>query len=252
MDAVNRQIEGGGATEAQWGASEWLQALPLQSPDALFAGVQRLVVVSPHPDDEVLACGGLMALAAQAGLAITVISVTDGEACYPDQSAWSPARLRAARAVELDDALRCLGLASAERMSWHIGDGAVTASEAWIVEQLSEVLKPGDLVLAPWRFDGHPDHEAVARACAQACNECGSSLKEYPVWGWHWLDPQAASSAWVPATRFALDDTVVVRKRQAIQQFVTQTGAVDGLDCDPILPATVLQRFERNFEVLIG
>ena len=81
MDAVNRQIEGGGATEAQWAASEWLQALPLQWPEALFADAQRLVVVSPHPDDEVLACGGLMALAAQAGVAITVISVTDGEAC---------------------------------------------------------------------------------------------------------------------------------------------------------------------------
>ena len=42
------------------------------------------------------------------------------------------------------------------------------------------------------------------------------------------------------------------RKRDAIQQFVTQTGAVEGLDCDPILPAAVLQRFERNYEVLIG
>lgn len=252
MDAVNRQIEGGGVTEAQWAASPWLQTLPLASPVALFGGARRLVVVSPHPDDEVLACGGLMALAHQAGLAITVISVTDGEACYPDQPAWSPERLRVARAAELDHALHSLGLASAARVSWHIGDGAVTASEAGIAEQLAAVLEPGDLVLAPWRFDGHPDHEAVARACVQAATARGVALKEYPVWGWHWLDPQAAPTAWATATRVALDDALVVRKRGAIQQFVTQTGAVDGLDCEPILPAAVLQRFERNYEVLIG
>lgn len=252
MDAVNRQIAGGGVTEAQWSASPWLQTLPLGSPAALFGDARRLVVVSPHPDDEVLACGGLMALAHQQGLRTVVVSVTDGEACYPDHPAWTPERLRAARAAELDEALRLLGLASAERLSWHIDDGAVTASETWIAEQLADVLQADDLVLAPWRFDGHPDHEAVARACVQACAKGGAAVKEYPVWGWHWLDPQVAPTAWVPAARYALDDAAVARKREAIQQFVTQTGAVQGLDCDPILPAAVLQRFERNYEVLIG
>ena len=103
MDAVNRQIEGGGVTEAQWAASRWLQTLPRASATALFGDAQRLVVVSPHPDDEVLACGGLMALAHQSGLRVMVVSVTDGEACYPDQQAWSPERLRIARAAVLDD-----------------------------------------------------------------------------------------------------------------------------------------------------
>ncbi|WP_083298794.1 PIG-L family deacetylase [Stenotrophomonas sp. HMSC10F06] len=249
---MNRQIEGGGVTEAQWAASSWLQTLPRASATALFGDAQRLVVVSPHPDDEVLACGGLMALAHQSGLRVMVVSVTDGEACYPDQPAWSPERLRTARAAELDDALHCLGLSGAERISWHIGDGEVTANEAWIAAQLAAVLQRDDLVLAPWRFDGHPDHEAVARACLQACSERGADLKEYPVWGWHWLDPQAAPTAWASAARVALDDALLDRKRDAIQQFVTQTGAVAGLDCDPILPAAVLQRFERNYEVLIG
>lgn len=252
MDAVTRQIEGGGVTEAQWAASPWLQSMPFASLAALFGDARRLVVVSPHPDDEVLACGGLMALAHQAGLAITVVSVTDGEACYPDQPAWSPERLRVARAAELDDALRCLGLASAERLAWHIGDGLATDSEAWIAAELAALLTPDDMVLAPWRLDGHPDHEAVARACAQACNVRGAALKEYPVWGWHWLDPQAAPTAWVPIARYALDEALVDRKCDAIQQFVTQTGAVEGLECEPILPAAVLHRFERNYEVLIG
>jgi LmbE family N-acetylglucosaminyl deacetylase len=30
------------------------------------------------------------------------------------------------------------------------------------------LLKPGDLLLTTWRGDGHCDHEAAGRACAQA------------------------------------------------------------------------------------
>src|SRR6266705_300032 len=42
-----------------------------------------LLVVSPHPDDEVLAAGGLIHSWAAAGREVTIVSVTDGEAAFP-------------------------------------------------------------------------------------------------------------------------------------------------------------------------
>lgn len=252
MDAVDRRIDGGGVSEQQWQDCQWLQTLPVHDSASLLAGVARLVVVSPHPDDEVLACGGLMACAHQAGVPVLVISVTDGEACYPDQPSWPPARLRDARQQELDRALDCLGLADAARQRWHIADGEVSGNEASIAARLFTLLHSGDLVLAPWRLDAHPDHEAVARACVDAAARRGCALREFPVWGWHWLEPHAAQAAWAPATRVALSPPVLQRKQAAILQFSTQLGAVAGLDCEPILPAAVLQRFTRDYEVLIG
>jgi LmbE family N-acetylglucosaminyl deacetylase len=252
MDAVARHIAGGGVTEAQWMACDWLGSLPASNVATLLADHARLVVVSPHPDDEVLACGGLMAQTQALGLPVVVISVTDGEACYPGQPAWPPHRLRCARQQELARALGCLGLVDVDHQAWHIGDGEVTGSEAALAARLHTVLRPDDLVLGPWHLDAHPDHEAVGRACAQAATSRGCALREYPVWGWHWLDPDDAPGAWTPATRFALSPQVLQRKRAAIAQFSTQLGSVDGLDCDPILPPAVLQRFERAYEVLIG
>ena len=252
MDTVARVIEGGGNTEAHWQQSRWLQALPDQPVGTLLSGIERLVVVSPHPDDEVLACGGLMASAHALGRGVLVVSVTDGEACYPDQPAWPPQRLGQARQQELERALALLGLVSVERHAWHIEDGAVARSEAALGERLRALLRPGDLLLSPWRLDAHPDHEAVGRACVWAATARGCALREYPVWGWHWLDPQAAATVWAAAARYRLSPLLQQRKHAAIAQFVTQTGAVAGLDCAPILPATVLQRFQRDYEVLIG
>ncbi len=252
MDAVNRQIEGGGVSEARWRDCAWLNALPLRSTAALLSQVKRLVVISPHPDDEVLACGGLMASAQELGTPVLVVSVTDGEACYPGQSQWPPERLSAARRQELDNALQCLGLGGAERLAWRIGDGAVSAAEADIAERLGTLLRGGDLMLLPWRFDGHPDHEAAARAGLRAAQARAIAVREYPVWGWHWLDPQVAPVAWASAARYALSTEDSERKREALRQFTTQTGDVPGLECEPILPRTVLERFERHCEVLIG
>lgn len=39
----------------------------------------RLVVVAPHPDDEVRACGALLAMHAQRGGESLIVAVTDGE-----------------------------------------------------------------------------------------------------------------------------------------------------------------------------
>ncbi len=41
---------------------------------------RRALVIAPHPDDETLGCGGTMALLADGGAAVTVLTVTDGEA----------------------------------------------------------------------------------------------------------------------------------------------------------------------------
>src|ERR1700722_17460102 len=42
-----------------------------------------LLIVSPHPDDEILGAGGLIHTWKKLGRIVTVISVTDGEAAYP-------------------------------------------------------------------------------------------------------------------------------------------------------------------------
>jgi LmbE family N-acetylglucosaminyl deacetylase len=47
---------------------------------------ERIVIVAPHPDDEVLACGGLIQQALALGDSVWVVYVTSGDGSWP--SAW--------------------------------------------------------------------------------------------------------------------------------------------------------------------
>ncbi|MEN4904719.1 PIG-L family deacetylase [Luteimonas sp. TWI662] len=257
MDAVAERrapaaptIVGDGQHEGDWRASAWLQALPRVTADACLAGVARLVVVSPHPDDEVLGCGGLMVEAGMRGLPVHVVSVTDGEACYADDPQWPPAHTRAVRRAELRAALDMLGGSGAPATiaTLALGDGRVGAGESALAERIATQLRAGDRVLTTWRHDGHPDHEATARATAVAVRRAGASLQEFPVWGWHWLDPAAASPPFADAYAVGLSMQAVARKARALDCFVSQRA---GGHATPILPPHVIARFSRDFEVLL-
>lgn len=244
-------IHGQGSEEAAWEHCDWLWQQPQTTLAELCAGAGRVVVVAPHPDDEVLACGGLMCAAVAMGLEVQVVAVTDGEACYPGETWWTPQRLRQARREELRDALGALAIHADAIVHLGIADGGVTDHEARLADWLRQTLRAHDLVLAPWRFDGHPDHEAAGRAACRAARAVGCQRLEYPVWGWHWLDPGCAHIAW--ETPRLLDISAVAgRKREAIAQFRTQTGDVPQLQAEPILPAHVLARFYRTHEVYIA
>jgi LmbE family N-acetylglucosaminyl deacetylase len=49
-----------------------------ESVESYVARFERLVVVAPHPDDEVLGCGGTLAAETAAGIDVVVVFVTDG------------------------------------------------------------------------------------------------------------------------------------------------------------------------------
>ncbi|MBE7219294.1 MAG: PIG-L family deacetylase, partial [Caulobacteraceae bacterium] len=53
------------------------RALPLATPDAVTHG-KPFVVISPHPDDESLGLGGLIAASRAAGVDVRVVVVSDG------------------------------------------------------------------------------------------------------------------------------------------------------------------------------
>jgi GlcNAc-PI de-N-acetylase len=81
--------------------------------------LERLVVVSPHPDDETLGVGGLIADSANRGVPIVILSVTDGEAASTDRT-----RLGSRRQRELRNAMRCLRSAVRSRgtgLLWPLG-----------------------------------------------------------------------------------------------------------------------------------
>jgi len=251
MGAVTtRRIHGAGTDEACWRTADWLEAAAVIELAELLPPGARLVVVSPHPDDEILGCGGLIHDAASAGHAVCVIALTDGEQAYPNDRAWPPHRLAPVRRAELDAALRCLGGTAVEAVHLGLGDGRLAQRQAAIVEALAPLCNPGDVLLATWARDGHRDHEAASRAARSVASGAGLPLFEYPIWGWHWADARRSPFG-DGLRRYRLEAPTQACKARALACFASQTGAVVPAPAQPILPPHVLARFHRPFEIFL-
>lgn len=227
----------------------WLAALDRQPPPALdLTGCRGLVVVAAHPDDETLGLGATIAHLVASGVDVRVVSASAGGAAGATPS--DRTRLETIRRYELRRAASVLGVPPP--VSLGLPDGRLTDHEDRIAESLAEILRgaaPGTRCAATWRGDGHPDHEAVGRAAAEACARTDVELLEYPVWMWHWAHPADPAVPWDRAHSVCLSGWALDRKRHAAQCFRSQLEPGAG-GTAPVLPAFALQRLLAVGEVV--
>ncbi len=229
-------------TEAPTDEAAWLTfigGLPVLDA-AVSERASRAVFVAPHPDDETLGCGGLMAELSARRCAVEVVAVTDGEGSHPGHGGLAGFRRR-----EQERALVTLGVGS-RPIRLGLPDGHVTDHADRLADRLADLTAGADLVVAPWRADGHTDHDASGAAAAEATRRNGARLLEYPVWAWQWARPD--DLARLAPVRFDLSTGVVARKRAAIGCFASQTTGRLGR---VLLPEPVLARFRRRCEVFV-
>ncbi|MEV0354972.1 PIG-L deacetylase family protein [Nocardia sp. NPDC050697] len=216
--------------------------LPVAEPE-----IDALVLVAPHPDDEVLGLGALTAALTGRGVPVTIIAVTDGDASHPGSPTHTPAALAELRRRESAAAAAVLGVTDIVHLG--LPDGAVTDHEDRLTELLAPHLPAGATVAVPFHADGHPDHEATARAAAAAAR--GLPLLEYPIWLWHWSHPGDPDIDWTRARRLPATPGQAERKRRAVAAFASQIAPLSAHPADrAVLPAHILARLLDLDEVV--
>ena len=133
-------------------------------PLSTLGSLGRTLVVAPHPDDESLGCGGLLALLGRRGQPARVLFVTGGTGSHPHSREYPPPRLRALREREALQALRRLGLLPKQALFLGLPDCHVptpgTPGFRAACRRFLMRFQPQTLVL-PWRRDPHGDHRAT-------------------------------------------------------------------------------------------
>ncbi len=127
--------------------------------DSLPEGITTALIISPHPDDETLGCGGTIALYADR-ITFTVVVLSNGEALNIEEMNIAEIRKR-----ELMEAMKILGVS--DILYLNIPDGKFLMHTDEIKKSLSEIYnkRRPDIVFTPSPHDTHPDHSTAANVC---------------------------------------------------------------------------------------
>lgn len=165
----------------------WLSAFPRfrgLTPAALdpseWCGA-RVVVLAPHPDDELIGCGGTLCRLLSAGAEVSVLHATDGRRLHSLRDLPDARR----KTVRLEEAARVAAALGAQLVLWQQEDGRLQCARETIAElaRLLGELRPTH-VFTPFLGDPHADHRTVSRILggALAVARLQTQVLQYEVW----------------------------------------------------------------------
>ena len=178
---------------------------------------KRVLVLSPHPDDDSIGCGGTLRQHVLDGDSIKLIVLTSGEGGgHGRQSPEETAKIRESEALA---AGRVLGFTDAE--FWRQPDGRLQVKQE-LVNRLQETIRTWNpqLIYSPHLSESHADHQAATRLLIQALDSAeytgvDVSVRLYEIW-----TPIQEMDEIVDISGF------VETKLEAIRQHRTQVGVI--------------------------
>ncbi len=172
----------------------------------------RVLVLSPHIDDEVIGAGGSLIKHARSGDSIKVVYFAD---CTEE------------RVREAEEAARVIGLSDSEFLGY---ESKRLLKQEDLPDRLSSIIKDSrpDIVYLPSLFDRHNDHLAVNHLLAEAYGKFrfDFTVCAFEVW-----------TAFVPNLIVDITDTIN-RKKEALSLFKSQLASNDWIEA-----ATSLNRY---------
>jgi N-acetylglucosamine malate deacetylase 1 len=162
-----------------WAFSRPLYCQVIPTPTA-----HRVLVLSPHIDDDVVGCGGTIRQHADAGAVVVSVYLRDGGKTREAEAQ------RAAAFAGISELIFMRWGPSGETKRW----GPVPTTKSLIpiqedtVKALREVIETvqPDVLYAPFFLDPHPDHAGATYLLNAVIPSCGTSIKQcylYEVWG---------------------------------------------------------------------
>ena len=151
--------------------------------------LNRVLVVSPHPDDEVFGCGGLMQSLVKQGKHVELIILSKGEAvhkhCCPDDEE----HIVHARSELTDKANEFLGVESnhIHRLDFPDGNFASAAERKDLIYALGELIneiKPTEIFI-PHPYENSHDHVTATEIIEGILKDSSIPIYYYCVWTWY-------------------------------------------------------------------
>jgi len=184
----------------------------------------NVLVLSPHPDDDVFACGGLIKHLSKNGVHVKVVYITDG--VYGNKKDKIDHDLIAKREHEAVTAAKVLKVSEVNFL--RVRDKGVQKNKR-LWERIFEELKIRrlDLVVVPSGEDWHPDHKGTYEAFSKAFGKLRGKkprVWQYQVWG------VAKANIFFPIDKYVRYKKEAAAAHKSQNKVVDYTNAIIDLD----------------------
>ena len=133
----------------------------------------RVLVLAPHPDDEVFGCGGAIMRHVALHQPVHVIIATDGA-----HGVGTDERMGYIQQRQQESLAAAAVLDYGTPTFWGYPDRALAYGEKLVSEIVDAIGKTqADLIYAPSVYEIHPDHRALGMAVLEAARRCGSPIQ---------------------------------------------------------------------------
>ena len=245
-----RLIYGTGTSIKEWQQWEELNQLPSCDMAQTFPKHQRVLIIAPHPDDEILGCAGLIQKLAKLKREVVLVAISNGTMSHPDSTYYTPEKLDTIRPQESLQALKTLDLGvQIERIALNIVDGQISKQTDLLYQALEKITRSDDILISTYEMDGHPDHEAAGQVVKYFAQQHILSCYRVFIWTWHWASPHHPLLSLEHCFKVKLDATELEKKRQAISCFQSQCVVDPSTHQAPILSTFTIERILQPYEV---
>lgn len=176
----------------------------------------RVTIIAPHMDDEIIACGGAMHKYKKLGAKVTVIFMTAGQHGNPN---YAPEELTTLRRDESRKACEILGVDDLVFLDNIEAQLENTQETRKVLFDLLKEKQP-EAIFFPLSFDGHKDHVTTSHILLQAANRYNPLVTCYGYCVW---------SPLIPNLTINITD-IIELKTQALSVFKTQLEQFDLID----------------------
>ena len=203
-------------------------------------------IIAPHPDDEVIGCGGLIQALVERGTPPHVIILTGGEGSHRGCCDTTETDIIDARHQLTMKAAATLKLPESHIHCLHYPDGGVDSKHPETAELSSLLLQLSPKALfVPHSGEGWSDHTKVAGIVKELTKLLTVDIYEYCVWMWYY---NVWNLDYKNARILKMSTAQHKRKLQAIEQYVTPLAPC-GKPWSGVLPKPFLKAARWNKEL---
>ncbi len=177
--------------------------------------VKKVLVISPHPDDEALGCGGTLCIHKENKDEIFIIYMTSGEKGNTDKLPEEKTAI-----IREKEARKVSKVYDAKKIEfWHLPDGAVEASDEIVKKMHKKILSINpDVIYVTSENEKHPDHRAAAAIIKKAVEKLSKK-------------PQVLMfEIWTPIQKIGLVSDIsdyIKEKMRAIKLYKSQCAIIN-------------------------